>query len=88
MFRIVDVTPLDGYRLHVRFNDGQEGVYAVEPERRGGVFLPLKDLDLFKSVRVNPEFGCIEWPGGIDLCPTSMHEELFAVAELAATRNP
>ena len=78
MIRIMEAKPLDGYRLKVRFHDGLEGVYAVEPERRGGVFLALRDVGVFKAVRVNPDFGCVEWPGGVDLCPTSMHEEMLA----------
>ena len=77
MIRIVEAKPLEGYRLKVRFNDGLEGVYAVEPEQRGGVFLTLLDASVFSSVRVNLDFGCVEWPGGVDLCPTSMHEEML-----------
>jgi hypothetical protein len=52
-------------------------VYDVAPERRGGVFQQLLDPAVFNSVAINPDFGCVEWPGGIDLCPTTMHEELF-----------
>ena len=86
MIRIVEATPLDGYRLRVRFNDGQEGIYSVEPERRGGVFKKLKDLSVFNAVGISSDFGCVEWPGGIDLCPSSMHEEMFSTAESPATR--
>jgi hypothetical protein len=78
MIRIVDVRALEGYRLWVRFNDGLEGVYAVEPARRGGTFQSLMDPALFKAVSINDDFGCVEWPSGADLCPTSMHEDLAA----------
>ncbi len=86
MIRIVEAKPLEGYRLEVRFNDGVEGVYSVHPERRGGVFLKLRDPALFKAVRVNADFGCVEWPGGVDLCPTSMHEEMLAPADASILR--
>ena len=76
MIRIVQVKPLVGYRLWVRFNDGVEGIYEVEPERRGGVFAQLRDPAVFNEVAINEDFGCVEWPGGIDLCPTAMHEEM------------
>jgi Protein of unknown function (DUF2442) len=76
MIRIVQVTPLEGYRLWVRFSDGVAGVYAVEPERRGGVFHQLLDPAVFNAVAINEDFGCVEWPGGVDLCPTAMHEEM------------
>ena len=86
MIRIIEATPLEGYHLRIRFNDGLEGIYAVDPERRGGVFQKLLDISVFKAVRVNPDFGCVEWPGGVDLCPTSMHQEMLAATETAARR--
>jgi hypothetical protein len=86
MIRILKATPLEGYRLKVRFNDGIEGIYAVEPERRGGVFQKLQEPAVFNAVRVNPDFGCVEWPGGVDLCPTSMHAEMLASVEVPTTR--
>ena len=67
---IVEVRPLDGYRLHLRFDDGVEG--AVDVSRRirfSGVFKPLRDPDYFRSVRVNAELGTIVWPNGADLDP-------------------
>lgn len=76
MVRIDTVQPLAGWRLKVRFNDGLEGVYPVEPERRGGVFLKLLDIRVFNAVAVNPDFGCVEWPGGVDLCPDTMHQAM------------
>ena len=85
MIRIIEATPLEGYRLKIRFNDGVEGIYPVEPERRGGVFRKLLATAVFNAVQVNPDFGCVEWPGGVDLCPTSMHEEMLAPAESAST---
>ncbi len=78
MVRIVSASPLTGFRLQVAFNDGLVGIFPVEPERRGGVFLKLLEPQIFNAVSVNPDFGCVEWPGGIDLCPTAMHEEMFA----------
>lgn len=39
-------------------------VFPVEPERRSGVFLKLLDTRVFNAVTVNPDFGCVEWPGG------------------------
>ncbi|MBI2948531.1 MAG: DUF2442 domain-containing protein [Verrucomicrobia bacterium] len=84
MIRIVEAIPHEGYRLKIRFNDGVTGIYAVQPERRGGVFRRLLDPAVFNAVQVNPDFGCVEWPGGVDLCPTSMHEEILAPIESSA----
>lgn len=78
MIRVVFAKPLPGHRLHVRFNDGTEGVYPVEPERRGGIFQKIIPAEVFNAVRINEDFGCVEWPGDVDLCPTSMRDELVA----------
>jgi hypothetical protein len=61
-----------------------EGIFAVEPEKRGGVFLKLLDARVFNTVAVNPDFGCVEWPDGVDLCPDTMHQAMTgAAAELS-----
>ena len=78
MNRIVSAEPLPEWRLKVIFEDGVSGVFSVEPARRGGVFLKLLDDRVFNAVTVNPDFGCVEWPGGIDLCPDAMHEAMFS----------
>jgi hypothetical protein len=62
--------------LQVRFDDGSEGIFPVEPEKRRGVFLKLLDARVFNAVAVNPDFGCVEWPGGVDLCPDVMHQAM------------
>jgi hypothetical protein len=76
MIRIVSAKPLSGYRLQVVFNDGLTGIFSVEPKQRGGVFLKLLDAKIFNAITVNPDFGCVEWPGGIDLCPDAMHQTM------------
>jgi hypothetical protein len=88
MVRIVSAQPLPGYRLRVVFSDGLSGVFAVEPERRGGVFLKLLEPRLFEAVGVNPEFGCVEWPGGIDLCPDTMRQAMLETETQAVADPP
>jgi hypothetical protein len=87
MIRIISAEPLPQCRLKVTFNDGVSGIFPVEPGRRGGVFLKLLDAKVFNAVIVNPDFGCVEWPGGVDLCPDTMHQAMTgteAEAELHA----
>lgn len=84
MVRIETAQPLSGHRLKVRFNDGLEGVFSVEPERRGGVFLQLLDAKNFNAVSINSDFGCVEWPGGIDLCPETMHRIMSGIGDRVA----
>jgi len=88
MIRIISAEPLPQYRLKVTFNDGVSGIFPVEPERRGGVFLKLLDARVFNAVTVNPDFGCVEWPGGIDLCPDTMHLAMNSAEVEAEYHSP
>jgi hypothetical protein len=71
---IVNVQPLDGYRLRLRFEDGVEGVVDVaQCVPFTGVFAPLRQREEFEAVRVNPELGSIYWPSGADLDPDVLY---------------
>jgi hypothetical protein len=76
MVHVVSAKPLSNYRLEVTFNDGVSGVFHVDPKRRGGVFLKLLDERVFNAVTINPDFGCVEWAGGVDLDPEAMHRAI------------
>jgi Protein of unknown function (DUF2442) len=88
MIRIIAAEPLVRCRLKVTFNDGVSGIFPVEPERRGGVFLKLLDAKIFNAVAVNPDFGCVEWPGGVDLCPDTMHQTMTGAGAEAELHAP
>lgn len=75
MLDIVEVKPLDGYRLELTFEDAQRRVADIASlVSFTGVFEPLRDPDYFRQVRVNPDVGTIVWPNGADLCPDVLHE--------------
>ena len=44
-----EVTPLPGYRLAVRFNNGENGIIDLSAEQTGEMFAPLHDTDLFAT---------------------------------------
>ena len=65
---IVEVKPLQPYSLFIRFEDGVEGVVALDQiVTLEGVFAPLRDPAEFSKVLVHPELGVICWPNGADL---------------------
>lgn len=74
---IVDARPLDGYRLHLRFEDGAEGdVDVAELVEFDGVFAPLRDRAAFASVRVDADLGTVVWPNGADLDPSVLYAKV------------
>jgi len=68
---ITQVEPLDGHWIRLSFADG--AVHEVDLSGllvAGGVFAAIRDdRATFEAVRVDPDFGTIEWPGEVDLDP-------------------
>jgi len=76
MVSIKSVKPKEKYTLLLTFSNGKKGLFDAEPYlQSGSVFTPLKNLSLFRSVRVNKESATIEWPNGADLCPDCVYLE-------------
>lgn len=75
-WRVKHVRPLADFRLEVKFADGTRGLVVMARllARDCGVFEPLREFSLFNQVFVDD--GVVTWPGGLDLAPDTMHEEL------------
>ena len=71
---IIEVKPLNNYQLYLKFEDNQEGIINLEEIIEFvGIFQPLKDLDFFKTVIINPDWGTIYWENGADLDPDVLY---------------
>src|SRR5205823_7154463 len=78
---IVEVRPLGGYRLYLRFEDGVAGGLDFAGRLRfEGVFALLRDPAAFAQVRIHPELGAVAWPNGADLDPDVLYAELSGSA--------
>lgn len=79
---LTEAQPLDGYAVHVRFEDGTTAdvdlSYLLD---YGGVFEPLRDPAYFARLRADAEAGTIVWPNDANIAP----ETLFAHAQQHAT---
>jgi len=88
---IVEVRPLGGHRLWLRFEDGVAGELDLSHRIRfDGVFAPLQDPAVFAQAFVHPELGTVVWPGGADLDPDVLYAAVtgteIALPAAAATR--
>jgi hypothetical protein len=71
---VTEVRLLDGYRLHIHFEESLEGIVDLaETIRFTGVFAPLQDRAYFAQVHVNPDVGTICWPNGADIDPDVLY---------------
>lgn len=77
-WRVKAVSPLPGWRLAVRFNDGSSGTVELEELIHGpapGVFEPLRDAGYFAQVYI--DCGAVTWPNGADLAPDAMYAAII-----------
>lgn len=71
---------LHDYVIWLRFNNGAEGEVNLRDELYGEVFEPLKDLEKFKSFRVDPILETIVWENGADLAPEFLYDKMKVLA--------
>jgi len=74
MHVVKNVTYVSGYKLLVTFEDGFVKLVDMEPYLDGEIFEPLKDIDYFKTVRVNPDINTIVWDNDADVSPDFLYE--------------
>lgn len=62
---VKEVIPLDDYQLLLTFENEEKKRFDVKPYLSIGLFSELRNMELFKTVRVN--FDTIEWQNEIDI---------------------
>jgi hypothetical protein len=78
---VIEVRPLQGHRLYVRFEDGAEGEVDLDTFIEfDGVFAPLRQRQNFTAVEVHPELGTVVWPCGADLDPDVLYARVTGQA--------
>lgn len=66
------VKALPGYRLELRFDNGESGVVDLSEFVGRGVFAAWERPGVFEQVAVTSE-GAVEWPGELDMCPDALY---------------
>jgi len=70
---VKSVTPQDGYRLMLVFENGERRIFNASPLLSKGIFRELSDETRFRDVRVS--FDTVEWGNGADICPEELYSE-------------
>lgn len=74
MHFVRDVKYASGYKLLLTFEDGVVKLIDMKAYLEGEIFKPLKDINYFKTVRVNPDIDTIVWENGADVSPDFLYE--------------
>lgn len=77
--RIVEAKPLVGGMVLALFSSGEKKLFDTT-QLTGSAFLPLRNLEVFNTLRV--EHGFVSWAdGSIDIAPEYVYEHSFEYEE-------
>lgn len=71
MREIIEVQPLDDYKLLLVFDNNERRIKDMKPYLHRGVFKELKNKEFFNKVKI--AYGTISWDGRIDLCADELY---------------
>lgn len=74
---VKDVKPQDNYLLNLTFENGEKRQFDMKPYLDFGIFQELKDLGLFKTVKIS--FDTIEWDNEADFDPEILYQKSFNI---------
>ncbi len=72
MHLVKRINGIEGYKINLTFNDRKTKVVDLEPYLDKGVFLPLRNPDYFKRVKISGN--TLVWPNEADFCPDVLYE--------------
>ena len=74
IYRVRSFEVVAPYTLRVRFDDDTEQTIDFRPILAGELYGPLRNLELFNQVTIDPEVETLVWPNGADFDPATLHE--------------
>ena len=72
LMEVIKADYLSGYRLKLRFSNGETRIADMESSLTGPVFQPLKDIEYFKKFSI--PFNTVQWENGADFAPEYLYE--------------
>ncbi len=72
--RVTSLKVVAPYTLELTFDDSVKKVINFEPVLHGEMYSPLCDVNVFNSVRIDPEVYTIVWSNGADFDPAILHD--------------
>ena len=74
---VIAVRVLEPFKIWVRFEDGLEGEADLSYIVGKGVFKRWTDSPSeFFQAPVDPECGTVVWPGGLDVAPDGLYQDI------------
>ncbi len=75
LVHVISAVPLDGFKVHLTFDDGTRKEMNLAPFLRGPIFEPVQnDPQMFRRMKI--EGGTIAWENGADIDPNVLRYDL------------
>ena len=72
--RVTSFEIVGPHSITVTFADGLTRTIDFLPILKGELYGPLRDVDFFRRVRLDPEIHTLVWPNGADFDPATLHD--------------
>jgi hypothetical protein len=90
MLKVASAEYVEGYKVRLRFNNGEGGVVDLKDALWGPMFEPLRDIGAFQRFKVSEVLHTICWDNDADLAPEFLYAKMVEqsqAADAAATRR-
>jgi hypothetical protein len=74
IYRVTKFTIVAPYTLQISFDDQSEQCIDFRPVLAGELYAPLRDIEVFNKVALDPEVHTLVWPNGADFDPATLHD--------------
>jgi hypothetical protein len=74
IYKVISFEIAADYTLRVSFDDGTSQIIDFRPVLAGELYAPLRDVNLFRQVKLDPEVHTLVWPNGADFDPATLHD--------------
>jgi hypothetical protein len=75
MLEVISAEYVEGFKVKVRFSNGESGFVDLTDALWGPVFEPLKNPDAFRRFEVSDVLHTICWENGADLAPEFLYDQ-------------
>jgi hypothetical protein len=83
MLEVTNAVYVEGYKVRIRFNNGETGVVDLEESLWGPMFQPLRDVGIFQRFKVSDVLHTLCWENDADLAPEFLYAKMLEQAHMA-----
>lgn len=88
MLEVTGAEYTEGYKIHLRFSNGEAGLVDLRDCLWGPMFEPLRDLSVFKRLTVSEVLHTVCWENDADFAPEFLYDKMIEQSRAADAAAP